>query len=86
MDSKKKILSERKGYEEALRNAQDVLEQRVAERTADLESANEQLQREVSECRQTEKMLCKSEKSLTEPMNSFHTQSKLEQVDYQKKI
>jgi len=77
-------LSERKDIEEALRKAQDVLELRVAERTADLEAANEQLQREVTERRQTEKLLGESEakyRELVQHANSiilrFDTQGRI---------
>lgn len=58
-------LSERKNAEEALRNAQDALEQRVSERTADLQTANEQLRREITERKRSEEAL-QAEKEFTE--------------------
>ncbi len=48
--------------EEALRQAHDELEQRVEERTAELAKANEQLNKEIGERKQTEKDLRLSEK------------------------
>jgi PAS domain S-box-containing protein len=47
-------LTERKAFEDALQRAHDQLEQRVAERTADLARANAMLQQEVSERRAVE--------------------------------
>ena len=77
-------LSKRKEIEDALRNAQDVLELRVAERTADLEAANEQLQQEVAERKQTEELLGESEakyRELVQHANSiilrFDTQGRI---------
>ena len=77
-------LSKRKEIEDALRNAQDVLELRVAERTADLETANEQLQQEVAERKQTEELLGESEakyRELVQHANSiilrFDTQGRI---------
>jgi PAS domain-containing protein len=77
-------LSERTEIEEALRNVQNLLELRVADRTADLETANEQLQREVTERKQTEKLLGDSEakyRELVQHANSiilrFDTQGRI---------
>jgi len=50
-------ITERKLAEEALREAHDRLEQRVAERTAELSSTNEQLRVEIGERRQAEEKL-----------------------------
>ncbi len=76
--------SERKEIEEALRNAQDALELRVAQRTADLEAANEQLQREAAKRTQTLELLQESEsryKELVQHANSiilrFDTQGRI---------
>ncbi len=49
--------TERRRTEEALRNAHNELEMRVQERTAELTSANEQLQREISERKRAEEAL-----------------------------
>ena len=56
-----KQLAVRKKAEESLRDAQDALEQRVSERTADLQSANEQLRHEITERKQAEEALRESE-------------------------
>ncbi len=50
-------ITQRKLVEQALRDAQEKLEQRVQERTAALAAANEELQREVVERRRAEKDL-----------------------------
>jgi C4-dicarboxylate-specific signal transduction histidine kinase len=55
------ILARRK-VESELRRAHDELEMRVAERTADLNAANEQLQREVAERKVMEQELVRAEK------------------------
>jgi PAS domain S-box-containing protein len=49
-------VTERKRAEEALRSAHDEMEGRVAERTAELTSANERLHREIEERRQAEEV------------------------------
>lgn len=54
-------VTERKRAEEALQKAHDELEIRVQQRTAELGNAVEQLQREVVERRETEKLLRESE-------------------------
>ena len=77
-------LSERKTAEEALRNAQDTLEQRVAERTTDLQAANEQLRREITERKRTEEALRESE----EKWRSFtnNTNDSIQILDTEGKI
>ncbi len=50
-------ISQRKQVEQALRDAQEKLEQRVKERTAELAAANEVLKREIDERRRAEKDL-----------------------------
>ena len=50
-------MTERKQAEEALKQARDELEIRVAQRTADLQQINEQLHREIAERRQAEAAL-----------------------------
>jgi len=77
-------LSKRKEIEDALRNAQDVLELRVAERTADLEAANEQLQQEVAERKQTEELLGESEAKYRELVQ--HANSVILRFDTQGRI
>jgi PAS domain S-box-containing protein len=54
-------ITERKRAEEALQKAHDELEVRVRERTADLQAANEQLQREIAGRRRVENALRQSE-------------------------
>ena len=49
---------------EEIRNARDKLEERVRDRTADLENSNKRLQREIKEKEITERALKKSEKQL----------------------
>jgi len=62
-------LEVRKKTEEALRDSQDALEQRVAERTADLKTANKQLRREITERRHTEAALRESEEKLKQSVS-----------------
>jgi C4-dicarboxylate-specific signal transduction histidine kinase len=57
-------ITERKLAGEALQRARDELEQRVLERTAELQQTVEQLQWEIMERRQMEEWLRKSEKRL----------------------
>ena len=55
-------ITDRKKAEEALRQAHDDLEQRVEERTAELEKVNEQLKKEIDERKRIEEDLRSSEK------------------------
>jgi PAS domain S-box-containing protein len=57
-------ISERKKGEEFLRKAHDELELRVAERTADLARANEELRKEIAERKLAEEALRKSSEKL----------------------
>jgi len=63
-------ITERKRAEESLRKAKDELEARVAEQTAELREANEQLQLELSERKQTEEALMHSQARVTGIINS----------------
>ncbi len=54
-------VAERDQAEKALRNAQEALEQQIAERTADLRMTNEALREEIEEHKKTENELEKSE-------------------------
>ncbi len=57
-------ITERKRMEEALRQAQDELEKRVKDRTADLVKANTKLRKEIRERERAEKALRESEQRL----------------------
>lgn len=56
-------ISKRKRAEEALRRANDELENKIAERTAALEAANLQLRHEIEERRQVERVLRESQEA-----------------------
>ncbi len=57
-------ITERKRYEEGLKGARDKLEKRVKERTAELEKANEELQKEVLERKKAEEQLLQHQQEL----------------------
>jgi PAS domain S-box-containing protein len=54
-------ITDHKEADRRLQEAHDLLEQRVAERTAELEQANRELQKEITERKQAEKWLLESE-------------------------
>src|SRR6185295_18299236 len=57
-------ITDRKQAEMALHEARDALEERVRQRTAELEQKNEELRREIAERRQAEAALRRSEEQL----------------------
>ena len=70
-DSLAKEIAERIKAEKTLKKAGDELELRVKERTADLIAVNEKLQREITEHKQTEESLRKSETKFRELFNNM---------------
>ena len=68
-------VTERKGAEDALRRAQQALEQRVMERTSHLTAANAELLKEIVERTRAEEQLRRSEAYLAEGQRISHTGS-----------
>jgi PAS domain S-box-containing protein len=66
-------ITELKESEKALKEAHDKLEQRVKERTADLEKANERLTRGIEERRRVRYQLRESEEHLSTSQRTFET-------------
>ncbi|MCC5897025.1 MAG: PAS domain S-box protein [Phormidium sp. BM_Day4_Bin.17] len=66
-------VTDRKQEEEALQQAYDNLEKRVAERTAELQAANSRLREEVHIRRQTEEALRQSQQRLTQQASQLET-------------
>jgi PAS domain-containing protein len=69
----RKDITMRKQTEEALRNARDLLEERVKERTAELRLTNERLVEEIAEREKTEKELAKLVGELKEALAKVKT-------------
>jgi signal transduction histidine kinase len=70
-------ITERRQMEEALREARDELEERVAERTADLTKTNDRLRQEVLDRRKVEAALLTEQVSLQQMLLSHETDRKL---------
>jgi PAS domain S-box-containing protein len=68
-------LTERNQAEEALRRAHEELEQRVAERTKELTTLNEELRNEIAERKRAQEELRRSEAYLAEAQKLSHTGS-----------
>jgi len=64
---------ERKQTEEALRKARNELEQRVKERTVDLEKVNEQLIQKIEELQRTKETLTESESTLRKSQDNLRS-------------
>ncbi|MGD0283730.1 MAG: PAS domain S-box protein, partial [Dissulfurispiraceae bacterium] len=60
-----KDITQRKEAENALRNANELLEAQVKRRTTELQSVNEQLQRELADRKKSEELLIKSEEKFS---------------------
>src|SRR5438270_7435294 len=67
--------SARRRAEDALEHARDELEKKVQERTAELSSSNEQLRRQITERKEAEEELRRSEAFLTQGQRISHTGS-----------
>lgn len=70
-------ITERRQMEEALREARDELEERVAERTADLTKTNDRLRQEVLDRRKVEAALLTEQVSLQQMLLAHDTDRKL---------
>lgn len=75
-------VSKRKRAEQKLKNRRDQLDQLVKERTAELEAANRELQREIAERRQAEQALQAEQQRLFGLLDGLPAYVKLQALDY----